>query len=1744
MRKKIGGIFVMMLLLLSGVFLPIQNRSSGDPLPDEVLDQVQETCGSCDFFDNYAWQAFVPSMTNLVRVEVCIAQNFGLSPDITLSVEQPLETPLTSMTLPVSAIPSGGCDWVSFDVSDIALTPGETYYLVLSYPLGGEYSWCGAPGDLYVPGNSNKEIGWDWCFRTLSAAEEITGPDLVVTDIWNEDDDIWYQLRNVGNIPADAGHSTALYVDDVYQLSDSIAEMLNPGERLNRVFDYQWECTPLYDTIEVRADEENIVLETNETNNNRVEQWNCDTLPPEITSGPLAQNITLDSAMISWETNEDSDSRVFCGTVSGFYTDGVTNESLASVHHVTLQGLVPSTTYHFRVESADLTGNNVQSSDLFFETAPAPDGIPPVIDVEELGECQQSVLVTANAQDNQGVEKVIFYINNISVFTDYSAPFEFVWGTTRYPNGVYDVKSRVVDLMGQTSEDHASATVANLIDETVPQVRIMYPHTGETLTDDVLITAYLQDDVDLKEGICYIDGIEHARTTYPEQIDYVAFTYLWDTYDVGNGPHRIGVVTNDSDGKTATGYVDILVDNPPRPQPDLKVIQHSVSQYHNRATIKVIVQNVGASTARNVTVIDYLSGFYPVSDVYGNVNYTAKYDPAKRISSCIIHDTTDLLSNEVRQYEYYAIPILFDPLPSVSIGFVLHLEYETMYQEKIMEAVPFAVDTKNANDAYTNALQQSDYLLLTNPWRLFTTFGGEKGGDKNVSTLLSAMAELAYFRDGVLGFVNTTDRDMIRNLIIPGGAWEAKMHSSTNQLFYLLLVGETEIVPSFRQTNFIDNHPNCPATEVDLSDLFYANTVGDGAPELAVGRIIGNQPVNLARVMQTSINVLTNQSGYGFDRSHALFISGTDGNASFQDFFKSIVNELANITSKEFIVEKLHFSDCAWFQRVDAFRSSAVNQDVICFEGHGSPDVWDQLNTIDFSLTPPISFGNTNPFVFAISCLTGSYENHTANVCHYAGGDYNIAEAFFDAKAGVYIGATEISWGGPNAEAVKFFFKALWNPGSTIGESLLVLKNTLWSQPGMQFWSAEYNLYGDPKYGKESAEVSGAGDNGEPTSSVDVQLPAYEMTSQDGYDYVEIPGGEVLMAPGNYRVPYDMVSLQYPPGVQIQDVILIEKSTLSTNYGVNLPLIQDFMNCPCGDPLSPDDPPIEEWYPCNEYKWNVDENTDGSSTLHILIYPMKYNPLTTALQYYRNYSFAINYTESPVTIVTMTTDKDEYHGGDDVRVDVEVNNTGPSKDVIVNAVIRQSATDDVVSGLLLSTLHDFSGSASFSPQWDSEGTPPGYYYVEVTLSDIQGRLLDRKTSLFGLDLTMGDITAFSVSPQYFDIGDMVSIDLTFTNTGSVSFNGTAYTNIQDMDGNILHTFLHTITDLQAMESFSSTDQWDSSSAQEGSYKVVSYVLYESRSSETMVQLISTNYPPVVRFTYTPQHPILLEQPVHFDTAGSFDPDGSILSWYWDFGDGSMSTEQNPTHTYHHPGTYIVTLMITDNEGATNTTSAFLVVGDFTPPSITVEVPDPWEALQDGVTFLSLVTDGCGVEWVKYSIREPGGAQGTIIDSMYEALDASAAANDKWELLFETTQLPDGYYVLHVNASDTCGNEGNTTVNFSIRNWAVIELLPNTPNSKAGRTIPVKFSLRITAAVDPTEPFVRNEELTIEIYVKGHPETILQISTYGTGAKDYRINEAEEHYITNFQTLKTPKTYIVEIWRDTLLIGSFEFTTVK
>jgi PKD repeat protein len=70
---------------------------------------------------------------------------------------------------------------------------------------------------------------------------------------------------------------------------------------------------------------------------------------------------------------------------------------------------------------------------------------------------------------------------------------------------------------------------------------------------------------------------------------------------------------------------------------------------------------------------------------------------------------------------------------------------------------------------------------------------------------------------------------------------------------------------------------------------------------------------------------------------------------------------------------------------------------------------------------------------------------------------------------------------------------------------------------------------------------------------------------------------------------------------------------------------------------------------------------------------------------------------------------------------------------------------------------------------------------------------------------------------------------------------------------------------------------------------------------------------------------------------STDADGSIVTWQWSFGDGAGSNSQSPQHTYTAAGTYLTSLTVTDDQGASDSYSASVTV---TEPAAPPPPPEP------------------------------------------------------------------------------------------------------------------------------------------------------------------------------------------------------------
>lgn len=99
--------------------------------------------------------------------------------------------------------------------------------------------------------------------------------------------------------------------------------------------------------------------------------------------------------------------------------------------------------------------------------------------------------------------------------------------------------------------------------------------------------------------------------------------------------------------------------------------------------------------------------------------------------------------------------------------------------------------------------------------------------------------------------------------------------------------------------------------------------------------------------------------------------------------------------------------------------------------------------------------------------------------------------------------------------------------------------------------------------------------------------------------------------------------------------------------------------------------------------------------------------------------------------------------------------------------------------------------------------------------------------------------------------------------------------------------------------------------------------------------------------------------VRFSSAGSSDPDGDPLTFRWDFGDGTTSSEANPAKNYRKRGVYTVRLTVSD--GVNQTPAKPIVIQVGLPPTLTVSAPADGSLYRAGdtITYNASAVDAAG-----------------------------------------------------------------------------------------------------------------------------------------------------------------------------------------
>jgi uncharacterized repeat protein (TIGR01451 family) len=293
---------------------------------------------------------------------------------------------------------------------------------------------------------------------------------------------------------------------------------------------------------------------------------------------------------------------------------------------------------------------------------------------------------------------------------------------------------------------------------------------------------------------------------------------------------------------------------------------------------------------------------------------------------------------------------------------------------------------------------------------------------------------------------------------------------------------------------------------------------------------------------------------------------------------------------------------------------------------------------------------------------------------------------------------------------------------------------------------------------------------------------------------------------------------------------------------------------------------------------------------------------------------------------------------------------------------------------------------------------------------------------------------------------------------------------------------------------------------DGTYTVTLRVTDDDNAyDELSKQIVVLNVPPVADpggpYSGTTDYPLII-----FDGSGSYDLDGSIIMYDWDFGDGNTGTGEKINHYYTHSGNYTITLTVTDDDGDTDTANTNVKIS-IDPPAVALIYPKDGEIVKDKITIQWSAFDSKDGEnldiYIYYS--DDSGKHWTRLHD--DSLDNTG------EYLWDTTVFTDGQCRLLVEAVDSNYEIGYDSSRFQIKNHEEPpeNFPPNKPSKPSGQTSG-KAGEEYTYSSSTIDP---DGDQVYYLWDWGNEETSGWLGPYNSGetvSATYSWDEKDEYQI--------------------------------
>ena len=173
-------------------------------------------------------------------------------------------------------------------------------------------------------------------------------------------------------------------------------------------------------------------------------------------------------------------------------------------------------------------------------------------------EISGTIDIDVAANDDNGIDRVDYYINGDSIYSDSVSPYTYEWNSITYEEDeMHVILVQTFDLEGNSSLAPPVAVIVNNFDNINPTGQILNPIPGQIVSDTIIVEIGAQDNVGVDHVEVSINGI------YRSTIYEYPYLYSWDTNQENEDQsYNISAVIYDNAGNnTHVNPISVIVDN-------------------------------------------------------------------------------------------------------------------------------------------------------------------------------------------------------------------------------------------------------------------------------------------------------------------------------------------------------------------------------------------------------------------------------------------------------------------------------------------------------------------------------------------------------------------------------------------------------------------------------------------------------------------------------------------------------------------------------------------------------------------------------------------------------------------------------------------------------------------------------------------------------------------------------------------------------------------------------------------------------------------------------------------------------------------------------------------------------------------------------------------------------------------------------------------------------------------------------